>query len=87
MAKTTTACEIAGKNCCKDEHKQVQIEKDQQASEFSFQFLKYFPENFFPPANFGADYCQSSIVEFPTANSPPFRKKVSEFILNCVYRI
>lgn len=87
MPKNNPVCEIAGKGCCKDEHKHIQTEKDQKASEFSFQSLKYFPVVFIAYNNLQTNYQHSTVIEYPTANSPPFSKKVPLFVFNCIYRI
>lgn len=87
MLKTNPVCEIANKNCCKDEHKHIQTEKDQKASEFSFQSLKYSPVIFVGCNNLETCYHHSIIAENPTTNSPPLSNKVPVFVLNCVYRI
>lgn len=87
MPKNSPVGEITGKGCCKDEHKYIQSEKDQKASEFSFQALKYFRVVFTEYNNPQALFPYSPTVDYPTANSPPYSQKVPAFILNCVYRI
>ena len=81
-------CETAKKGCCKDEHTQLKTDKDQKAGEFTFQLLKLLPG--FTEINFSiypVIFTSSQIVEYPTANSPPFNRKVPVFIRNCNFRI
>jgi hypothetical protein len=87
MPKKSNPSELATKGCCKDEQKHVQIEKDQKASEFAFQSLKFFPLICIAYTQLHAVYYHSPIIEYPAANSPPLSNDLSLFVVNCVYRI
>lgn len=79
-----------GKNngCCKDDYKQLKIEKDQKVTEFAVQTMLTVavetPVSFFEPAlnNF------SSLTEKnPYGHAPPQSAAVAVYIRNCVFRI
>jgi hypothetical protein len=76
------------KKCCKDEHKQLQIDKDQRLNEPVPQQLQLMvalmPVNFceFPDAMVNA-----VANPIPYSNAPPENLRVPLFIRNCVFRI
>jgi len=81
---------IDGKNngCCKDEYKQLKIEKDQKATELALQTMQSvaveIPVAFFeiPFDNF------SSLTEKnPYGHAPPQSAAVAVYIRNCVFLI
>lgn len=75
------------KGCCKDEHKQIKIDKAQQktTSDYNFSFI-------LSPAIHSAftyySFEETTITEsLPQANAPPPKQGVSINILHCTYRI
>lgn len=81
---------IDGKNngCCKDEYKQLKIEKDQKATESAVQTMQseavQMPVSFFdtPVNNF------SSLTEKnPYGHAPPRSAAVAVYIRNCIFLI
>jgi len=92
--KQEAKCGICGmgkkghRGCCKDEQKVLQIEKDQKASKFSFQFLNISSSTVSVTyAGLPFVYPSAIVVENPTANAPPRPGKVPLFIRNRVFRI
>ena len=90
MPKNTSAghCMAVKGGCCKDEHKQVKIDKDQKATESANKYLslpfKIVVGNF---ANLPEHYIASYIAGYPTTNAPPDLNKVPAFLLNRNFRI
>ena len=86
VAGHTKAC---AKQCCKDEHKTVKLEKDQQKStESAFHFMQL------PAATASFSWCElpqvhpfSLIAAYPFSNAPPRSHKVPAHILHCTFRI
>ena len=73
--------------CCKDEHKQVKVDKDQKTAESGLQIIKIFDDS-------KASRVHLSDVNFPrlaienfTANAPPYYIKVALFVRNSNFRI
>ena len=86
MSKTKHA---AKKNCCKEEHKQVKLEKDHQAAEFVYKQLQELSSIILPTS-----YAEQIIPvvrniakEFPNSHAPPNKEYNSIYILNCTYLI
>ena len=80
--------ELKSNGCCKDEYKQIKIEKDQKATEFAVKSVQSvaveMPVSFFeiPFDNF------SSLTEKnPYGNAPPRSAVVAVYIRNCVFLI
>jgi hypothetical protein len=74
--------------CCKDEHKQVKLDSDQQATEASVHYLLAFFEavapsffHFEPILYVGPSY------RLPFSNAPPYRGKEPLYLQNCIFRI
>ena len=90
MAKTSTADEHCGsdsKGCCKDEQKQVKIEKDQKATENNFDFSKAsFQPITISPLDINVNYT-ATCLKYPVSNSPPRTSSILLFIRNCVFLI
>jgi len=74
--------------CCKDEHKQVKLDRDQKAADKSIQLLQLLlvaapssfieiPSNSFP----------SLTEENPISHAPPRSSGIAAYIRNCVFRI
>lgn len=91
----TTSCSNCGmdksdtdsENCCKDEVKQVKVEKAQKA-ESSFQFSKFASAVISGyPHEFHAMALQTRVAEHPFGHAPPRTGKQSVFVLNCNFRI
>lgn len=77
-----------GKNdCCKDEQKQLKIEKDQKVAEsiqLSLSLAVALPISYLP-ITFNA---LSSLTEdYPLSNAPPRTADCPDYILNCTFRI
>jgi hypothetical protein len=83
LSKDTDKCGKCGmlksnakdKGCCKDEHKQINLEKDQKTAENNIQLVQLVS-------------VAISISEAnPTSNAPPRSSSVAVYIRNCVFRI
>lgn len=74
--------------CCKDELKQIKIEKHQKAVESAFQFLIISSDEVeAPSASLSLVYPSSSVLNNTTAHAPPRLGAVPIFVLNCNFRI
>lgn len=77
-----------GKNCCKDEHKTVKLEKDQKTGENAPRFMQFaalaMPVSY---VELPQVYTVSLLEEFPVSKAPPRSSKVHTHILNCTFRI
>jgi hypothetical protein len=75
-------------NCCKDEHKHIQTDKNQKPSQAAFEFSKPFTDlatlNYTSVHAFGLS---SITTDHPTANAPPLINKGPIFLLNRNFRI
>jgi len=74
--------------CCKDEHRQLKIEKDQKISQSLSHLNKALPEITsvsIPVYSFSLPNC--STQEYPKNNAPPRSWNGSLHIINCVFRI
>ncbi len=81
-------CATAGKNCCKDEHKQIKTDKDQKATQSDVQILKFYPDALVIAHPSLQDFhVYSFITEHPSAHAPPPANNVPVFLLNCNFRI
>ncbi|WP_423147953.1 HYC_CC_PP family protein [Rubrolithibacter danxiaensis] len=75
-------------NCCKDEVKQVKLDKSHTASEASFlakvissiPIIRSFTSFSFPGLT-------AIIHDYPVSNAPPRVHAVSNYILHCIFRI
>lgn len=91
---TQSKCGICGmeqsghKGCCKDEHKVLQIDKDQKKSESAFQSFNISSEAIAVTyAELPSITISSILIENPVAHGPPQLGSVPIFILNCNFRI
>ena len=76
------------KGCCRDEHKILHIDKDQKATQTSYEFSKIFSDVATVPfAGLPLAYPLSVVLENPASNSPPPLSGPPIFILNCNFRI
>jgi hypothetical protein len=95
--KKATACNKCGakensksckKNCCKDVHKLVKLDKDQKTAESAFQLVAV--TSFVTPDHY-YDLPQIQIAtlaqEYPVTNAPPRSSKVQPYIFLCTFRI
>lgn len=77
-----------GKNaCCKDEQKQLKIDKDQKtttAFELTLSLATALPVSY-PVYNFAG--IASVTEEFPLSNAPPRSPKLAVYIRNRTFRI
>ena len=77
-----------GKNdCCKDEQKQLKIEKDQKAAtafQFTLSLVTALPVSY-PVYNLSG--IASVTEEFPLSNAPPRSPQQAVYIRNCTFRI
>lgn len=94
--KNAEKCTICGMNkmttnangCCKDEHKQIKIEKDQKEAESTFQISPvYFAT--LSSDKFDADLSDGSFITNKNSlNHSLLRSRGLEvYILNCVFRL
>ncbi len=96
--KESTTCSVCGmdksktstkKHCCKEEHKQIKLEKDHQASDYvmqSFQtpFVAVLPSLL----TWEAPNIQQTVSqEYPVNHGPPGKEYHSLHILHCTYLI
>jgi hypothetical protein len=76
------------KGCCRDEHKTLQVEKDQKAAETAYQFAALSSEAIttvypvLPPA-----HISSVAIGHPSDHAPPGLNGTPVFLLNCNFRI
>jgi hypothetical protein len=80
--------DTCAKKCCKDEHKTVKLEKDQQATEHIFYFMQLPAVT--TPFSFAAlpqSHMASLATAYPISHAPPRSSKVPSHILNCIFRI
>lgn len=74
--------------CCKDEHKQVKLEKDQKSAEKALQVIVQgaitIPVQFFSLQDLSIDNITTS---FPVSNAPPRWKAVTIYLINRNFRI
>ncbi len=76
------------KGCCNDQHKTLQIEKDQKISEASFQFFNITSDATpFAYSDLPVVYASSLVLGNPVAHAPPRLGTIPIFILNCDFRI
>jgi len=81
-------CAIAAKNCCKDEHKQIKTDKDQNATQSEVQILKFYPDALAVAQPTLQDFhVYSFLTDHPGAHAPPQNNKVPIFLRNCHFRI
>ena len=74
--------------CCKDEHKQLKIDKAQKATESNL-LIKQFPVSALKHQTFQlkAVFVPTEQEEHPLSNSPPRTEKTPTFLRNCTFRI
>ncbi len=73
--------------CCKDEHKQLKIEKDQKVT-VSFQMMQLLTGTL--PISFieiPAHGLSSVTEENPISHAPPRKSDIAVYIRNCTFRI
>ena len=90
MAKTTEDkhCGKQSKACCKDEQRQIKIEKDQKVSESAFQSLTISSEAIVViHTDLTVIYPSSVVTDNPFAHAPPRSGAVPIFVLNRNFRI
>lgn len=75
------------KGCCKDEQKQIKLEKDQKIVENSILFAQSCGTALTPGFTYLEVLIPSVTEKYPTNNAPPRSWKQSLFLLNCVFRI
>ena len=76
------------KGCCNDQHKTLQIEKDQKIAEASFQFLNITSDGTqLGYSHLPLIYASAIVLSNPVAHAPPRLGTVAIFILNCDFRI
>ena len=79
---------VSKKGCCKDEQRHIQIEKDQKAAAFQYNFNKLSNVlTFYSIIEYTPVYHISPVLEYTTAHAPPFNERVPLFVRNCVFRI
>ena len=86
--KADKHCGKETKGCCKDEQKQVKVDKDQKTPDAGLILSKPFPQ-IADQSSFALSpiAVTSPVLEFPTSNSPPRAEEISLFLRNCVFRI
>jgi hypothetical protein len=79
--------EKSHKNCCKDKHQHLQIEKDQKHSRYTepvctFLGIKSAGTQYQVP-----DFLTYVITKFSNGEAPPIARNIPVFIRNCNFRI
>jgi len=76
------------KNCCKDEHKLIKIEKDQKTTEAAYQMMQLY-SGAVPSAFSGLPVILTSSLTKanPLSNAPPRTNEAAVYLRNCVFRI
>ena|GEM_PF-284056 len=77
------------KKCCKEEHKQVKLEKDHQAAEYAFKQLQLFSTIILPTA-YAIQPSKAMVClteAYPINNAPPDRAYKPIYMLHCTYLI
>lgn len=94
MNKQGAKCDSCGmdktghQGCCKDQHKTLNIEKDQKITEASFQFLNITSDGTqLRYSDLPLIYASAIVLSNPVAHAPPPLGTVPIFILNCHFRI
>ncbi len=90
MAKKTdnANCVSAKMGCCKDEHKQIQTEKDQKLAQSEYQALSIFSNAIEVSNHTLPDFSFHSIaLAYPNINAPPSIGNAPVFLLNRNFRI
>jgi hypothetical protein len=77
------------KGCCKDEHKQIKLEKDQKSAEQPILFMAQSAIAITPIQYFSIqDHPVENITtSFPVSNAPPRWKEVTIYLANRNFRI
>ncbi|HVI48762.1 MAG TPA: hypothetical protein VM802_28090 [Chitinophaga sp.] len=79
---------MCAKKCCRDEHKTVKLEKDQQAAAHVSWLMQAAaiatPVSFI---EFAQPHTVPLAVEYPTGLAPPRSSHVPVHIMNCTFRI
>lgn len=77
------------KGCCKDEHKQIKLDKDQKITEPPFKVNQYFSLSFLIAyyVHLPDMYIISATEEKPVSLAPPRNIGVAVYIRNCVFLI
>jgi hypothetical protein len=76
------------KGCCRDEHKILQIDKDQKISQSAYKFLRISSDATKAIyAELPLAYPSSILSENPGSHSPPPVTNLPIFILHCNFRI
>jgi len=75
------------RNCCKDEHQFVKLEKDQQASKSTMQLAELSAVAVLPVPLTVPGPLRPSLVEQPLTHAPPLLYHKAIYLLHCVFRI
>jgi hypothetical protein len=74
--------------CCKDEHRIIKIDVDQQFTTqdvFSFTLHPYMVQAFFIEPFLPIHFSESN--PYPVNHDPPWTHEIAAFLLNCVFLI
>jgi len=75
--------------CCKEEYKQLTVDKNQNVEEFALQLMQSLSISL-PPAVLESPLflrLATSATDYPVVNSPPEIFAVPVYLRNCVFRI
>lgn len=88
-AKKTPACMgEKSKDCCKDEHKWIKLDKDHKAADATFQSMQLMAVASLPVwIELPQIYTTSLVEEHPLSHAPPRGRQVQLHLLNCNFRI
>ncbi|QNL49314.1 hypothetical protein H8S90_21675 [Olivibacter sp. SDN3] len=86
MSKDKSSAE---KKCCKEEHKQLKLEKDHKAAtEISYKYLQELPAILLHTDVLRPAKTLTNIaIDYPFSHAPPDKAYHTIYMLNCIYRI
>lgn len=74
--------------CCKDDHKQIKVDKDQAPSTYAYEASTAFAQEHVSEYNLSPQFIYSSpVIIYPAQHAPPRGGKIPVFIRNCAFLI
>lgn len=74
--------------CCKDEHKQIKVDKEQTPSTYDYEASNAFAQEYVSGYSLVPQFIYSSrAISYPISHAPPGSGKVAVFIRNCTFLI
>jgi len=79
---------ISSKDCCRDEHRQIKMDKDQKVDQSSLAFAKIIPSvAVLPYSEWTGPFVNSPALTLPVIKGPPLITDIPVFLRNCNFRI